>query len=265
MAWQGPNHVRDGHVLFPHYHFNHYVWIRHYYAHRYHPQKGVIVDAPAPHADPGSDRLQSATPSQTAAQGQPTAKADSPAIPDSGLPLRPALPDAPPYVATPAKPLPSQTAQPPNPGPPLLTPGQLQHHFSDVVLPHLVHAAPSALAKPTAPGLATAATTRTERLPAAAAARSERLPTAATARTERLATANHPDPGLPQHGFATSTLLILLALVILGTAATTFIVGQFFFRGMRRTGHLQPDRPSEPAAAGTAEARASNLKWVETV
>lgn len=216
MAWQGPNYVRDGHVLFPHYHFNNYGWIKNYYAHRYHPQKGVIV-TPAPQAA-GSDSVnsiaagQTATPGQSAAPGQTVAKPDAPPILNDTLPLRPALSDAQPQLVAPAaKPLPHPVTPPPHPAQPRLTPEQVQNHFAGTTAPDLGHTATSAAVAPKAP----------------------RLAAATTVRTERPALAAQPDADPPQHGFAASTLLILLALFILGAAASTYIIGHLFFRGLR--------------------------------
>ena len=210
MAWQGPNYVRDGHVLFPHYHFNNYGWIKSYYAHRYHPQKGVVV-TPAPQAT-GSDSVNSIGAGQSAAPGQTAAKPDATPILNDTLPLRPALSDAQPQPAGPAaKPLPHPVTPAPQPAQPQLTPEQVQNHFAGTTAPDLGHTATSAAVAPKAP----------------------RLAAATTVRTERLALAAQPEPDPPQHGFAASTLLILLALFILGAAASTYIIGHLFFRGLR--------------------------------
>ena len=64
-----------------------------------------------------------------------------------------------------------------------------------------------------------------------------------TARTERPAVVSRPDPEQPHHGFATSNLLILLALIIMLGTAAAYIVGHLCFRGLRRVGHPQPERP----------------------
>ena len=239
MAWQGPNYNRDGHVLFPHYHFSHYSWIRDYYLHRYHPQKGTIVAVPTQQAASGSERPQSTAPGQSAGDGPPAAHTAGLILPPGTLALRPALPGPLPAMPAPAIPLPHPVTPAPHHGQPALTPEQLQSHFADASAPHLGRAAPPAPSKPPAP----------------------RLAMTATVRTERLAVTSRPNPDPPHHGFTTSTLLILLALVVLAMAASTYIIGHLFFRNLRRTARPRPvDGSYVPAALTRQSMKGSRAK-----